>query len=189
MFHPHLDQACGVECPGCVAGQDFCRTPCWGTPKDISTLLDLGVGSQLMLDVFVDEDLKIVELLSPAERGHESLQVAFCGSGERGKDACTFQASERICSVHFAKPVEGRVSCCRSSFNQMLPRRLRADIAQSWNTQEGRALVDVWKVKHLRRPPIEGVHLQAALASRMIEALALIRLRHSSLEISSPPAA
>jgi len=60
-----------VECRDCEKGKRFCSEsrPCWGTPEDVSRLLDAGYADRLMLDWYAKDGGVDYYVVSPAAQG------------------------------------------------------------------------------------------------------------------------
>jgi hypothetical protein len=156
-----------ISCEGCSLGQAMCDRPCWGTPKDITRLVELGLGDRLMLAIFVSRDFEIVEVLTPAIPGLECRHNIVAGQ-PRATGGCVFQDRQtRRCMVHQWKPTEGQIACCqrfRGESGRIAANGLRARLAMSWMSPEGSALVQRWSEQFLpeRRLSIEELHRHIA---------------------------
>lgn len=125
------------EC-SCGACQRMCERSCWGTPDDIRKLIQAGFGSKLMLDWWIGEEDNIY-VLCPAETGHEGRSApSWPGMG------CILQKNG-LCTIHASglKPTEGKVASCKGT-----PGHVHESMAATWDTEEGRALVEEWESKY-----------------------------------------
>lgn len=128
-------------CPTCVS---MCyHRPCWPTPADAKRIIEAGFGVHLMLDWWcADEDhAEDIELLSPAIVGHATETAPMM---PRGK--CVFLDGADRCELHDQglKPTEGRLAIHGSTDGA----QVHQHIAESWDTDEGRAVVAAWKAEH-----------------------------------------
>jgi hypothetical protein len=129
------------EC-SCKACRSMCRRPCFGTPEDISKLIDAGYGDRLSLESHcgVNEDNQI-DFIAPALKGHESKVSPFAPGSEKG---CTFWKYGK-CELHNLgfKPTGGK-----KAIHDVSPESgdvISALVVETWNTEEGQALKDRWK--------------------------------------------
>lgn len=129
-------QSC--NCQDC---QNMCATrPCWGTPADVKAIIEAGFGASLMKDYWVGnfrndpDDYGDVIIISPAIVGHEGEPAPYWPSG-----ACTF-FKDGLCQIHDIKPAEGKAALCKGR----TPENIHEDIARSWDTPEGRAVVELF---------------------------------------------
>lgn len=130
------------SCNKCVA---MCtERVCWGTPKDIQHLIDLGYGNRLMRDYWVgnfkfpkpdilSKDYYDIHIICPADVGDEG---GYAPSWTF--KPCTFLTPDKRCEIHAHKPTEGRKANC----NHDSPIVLHAYVARTWDTPEGRAVVE-----------------------------------------------
>jgi len=133
------------SCSYCVS---MCEErPCWGTPKDIQHLIDLGHAKRLMQDYWVGNFLYEpenfdaqdyfdtyydIQIICPADIGNEG---GYAPSW-RFKQ-CTFLTPDKKCEIHMHKPLEGKKSMCkRYSLN------LHEYVARTWDTPEGKSVVE-----------------------------------------------
>jgi hypothetical protein len=95
------------------------RRPCWPTPAD-------------------REQDKTVYILTPAIAGCESGEAPAHPSGP-----CTFLDENNLCCLHDLdlKPTEGQLALCHNR----TPDGLHEQIGQTWNGDEGQALIDRWE--------------------------------------------
>ena len=134
------------SCTKCV---EMCANrPCWGIPKDIQHLIDLGYGKRLMQDYWggnfngtpIDADnfdgYYDIQIISPALVGHESGHSPFMPFGR-----CTFLTADNKCEIHVYKPTEGRKAIC----NHESPIILHAYVARTWDTPDGNAVVEQFR--------------------------------------------
>lgn len=123
------------NCDVCKA---MCRRPCWGTPAEMTKLIDARYGHRLMLDYWEGYDR--IYLICPAEKGREGMRARPFPLG-----GCVFQLENGFCELHVMglKPKEGR-----EAFHD-LPEgagyKLHRDIAEAWDTPVGRILVRRWE--------------------------------------------
>jgi hypothetical protein len=123
-----------TECD-CDTCKGYCaRRPCWGTPRDIKNLMELGYADRLMLDWWVaDEDIMII---CPAIINHGGKAAPFSPIG-----TCNFLTDKRLCEIHQVKPTEGKTASCKKNDYDV-----HHIVAMTWNSDEGRELVEKWKV-------------------------------------------
>lgn len=145
-----------IDSPPCSCStcQSMCKRPCWPTPSEVLKLIEAGHAHKLMLDYWVGNfgpekysfDTMVV---CPANPGKESISIAdggifsffdFFGDSGGICSGCVFQV-EGLCSLHDAhlKPAEGRVAHC-----QVKNTDLHEQVARTWDTDEGRAVVIKW---------------------------------------------
>lgn len=145
------------ECKGCLKGQKFCERACWPTPQEAKLLIEAGYGDKLMLDVWHNSKDGDTELLCPATPGYEtkgapgrdpvSILESLLGGPNPLRGGCVFQEPEtKLCLLHSEglKPFEGRKSCCKIENGKGLHKA----VASSWDTEEARELINVWKEKY-----------------------------------------
>lgn len=140
-----------ITCTGCSKGISMCKTfPCRGTPEEIQKLIDAGYVDKLQIDYWIgnpDSTItgnpfpKDVFYLRPAVLGQEKTKAGF--SRKRGN--CTFLTTEEKCGLHDLglKPTEGKISCCKD--NTLPTQELNHMIIHTWDTEEGRNLIENWK--------------------------------------------
>ena len=126
-----------VEC-SCTECKDMCRRPCWGTPEDARRLIEAGHARRLMIDYWQGFDSDIL-ILCPAVKGHEGQWAPSCPTG-----GCTFQTADGMCEVHPIKPTEGAVA-----IHNQYHKNLHWEMAQSWDNDDGRAVIQLWR-EHLK---------------------------------------
>lgn len=140
------------DCPRC---KSMCHgRPCWGTPEDIARIIDAGHESSLMLEWY-EGDGKVVELLAPAIEGFQGQGAPYWPQGR-----CVFLDPDDHCILHAPglKPIEGRVTSCKGGINLTAVHKA---IISSWESDDGRALVRMWRsrrpVRAERPGPLEFV--------------------------------
>lgn len=134
MTTPVFECAC-KECVGACK-----KRPCWGTPQDIKKLMAAGLGGKLMEDYWVrsSHDEGNIMIISPAIRGYEGHGAPFSPFGR-----CVFLDKNDRCEIHDMKPTEGaEARCCDASHDAQ---EIHQRMAFSWDTNEGRALVEEWR--------------------------------------------
>jgi hypothetical protein len=115
------------------------RRPCWPTPDDAQRLIDAGFAERLMLDWWFDRAQdKTVHVLTPAIAGREGGQAPAIPSGR-----CTFLSDDGLCGLHNfgLKPTEGKQALCK----ERTPAGLHEQIAQTWQSDAGKAVIDAWE--------------------------------------------
>jgi hypothetical protein len=121
----------------CDKCKSCCQRPCWGTPSEIQKLIDAGF-NRLMYDYWVrsNEEGGDIDIICPALKGYENRAAPFWPEGQ-----CTFQDENGLCELHDLglKPLEGRVVHCKASFPS-----LHEDVAMTWDTEEGKAIVSLF---------------------------------------------
>jgi len=125
----------------CETCQSMCKRPCWGTPEEIFDIMIAGHGDRLMLDYWVDSFNGDIKIVCPASKGCESFGAPYVVD-----KPCTFQdASSGLCALHSTglKPVEGREVWC--GIDPESAQALHEQVAKLWDTEEGRAVVELWK--------------------------------------------
>lgn len=136
------------SCSTCVG---YCESnPGWPTPSEAALLLDAGHAGRLMLDRWFAEDgLPDVDLLMPAARGYEGTRarhpsgLAILLEGGYRRGACTFLTGEGRCAI-YGEP--GRPVECRAAHHaDRTYVGLHRDVAATWHTDEGRAVVARWR--------------------------------------------
>lgn len=156
-----LDFVKTPECSGCNNGIRMCYNfPCMGTLKEIKAIIKAGYAKSLMLDYWVgsgenEEFDKIrfnpfkedVPYLNPAIVGLESKKAPFARHGK-----CTLLVDNK-CSLHEQglKPIGGKIACCKvdqvyiNENGKYKHIDNRIAILHTWNTEEGRAVIEEWK--------------------------------------------
>jgi hypothetical protein len=124
-------------CEKCVA---ICENrPCWGTPIEIAKLIELGFGNRMMLDWWADAGGDDIYIICPAVVGYEGDRSPFFPVGR-----CSMLENDR-CVVHQWKPTEGRENFgCK----QAKEAPSHEEVARTWDTEEGRKVVRLWKELH-----------------------------------------
>jgi hypothetical protein len=136
------------SCTDCV--QRCKEHPGWPTPEEAEKMLDADLASAMMLDWWdADESLPYTEVLSPASVGYGGIRApeltgdlwTFLRSPPPIRGACVF-LREGLCEVHNTdfKPFE-----CRYHHHAFDQPTIHLAAAASWNTPEGKALVERWK--------------------------------------------
>lgn len=152
----------------------MCAIPCWGSPADIIRLVRRGESGRLDRLTAYLPDYRTVDLLAPvfADAGGRLVSV-HDPAGIPGGSTCTFfERDTGLCSVHCAKPTEGRLACCRREGRDGLA--LRDEIATTWDTPSGRRLVAWWRARYAGATPCRQPdlcrravqHVTAILAER-----------------------
>jgi len=119
------------------------RRPCWPTPAEARRLIAAGYGDRMMLDWWEregygdDEDRADILLLCPAAVGHEGRQAPHDALGR-----CTFLTADELCEIHQMKPLEGAEAMCTGPNNGL---ELHRRLADTWDTEEGEDVVDLWQ--------------------------------------------
>ncbi len=123
-----------TEC-SCKCCIEMCMRPCWPLPEEAEKMIKAGLANKLWLDYWGDADDKIF-IVGPAAVGYEGKDAPFWPIGK-----CTF-LKEDLCEIHNSgfKPFEGRVSDCKKNLPD-----LHGDVAQTWNSEKGREVVELWK--------------------------------------------
>jgi hypothetical protein len=101
-------------------------------------LIEQGYAERLMLDHWVAEPY--VYVVCPAEKGSEGdYAPSWPGHG------CVMQDAAGLCRLHDLglKPAEGRLARCANS-ERPTPSGLHRDVADTWDSQEGRDVVALW---------------------------------------------
>ena len=142
------------EC-SCWECANMCeRAPCWPTPAQAASLINLGYGGRLALysrDIVeygktpIDATWVPVEVIAPAGMGRGG------GEGHRLPLPCTFLTDDKECEIHTLqnahgrplKPLEGRLASCKQEHSDQA-RTLRYDVGQLWRTPVGHAVVNKW---------------------------------------------
>ena len=153
----------------CTTCQGMClHRPCWGTPAEMQALINAGHGGKLMLNFWQPDERMVdsvsgdkVYILQPATRLHEGRwapEIGFEGYMLWVKGLqqdpftwpCAFLSPKRLCQLHDAglKPIEGRLASCLPE-NSAAPggprNNVHFEVAQTWNTPQGRAVVKAWR--------------------------------------------
>lgn len=133
-------------CKECV---ESCERPCWGTPQEISHLLDLGLADKLMLDWWESYPSNIY-IVCPANPGHGGRGAPedpwgfgiFSSMGKSSlRSGCIFQDKDTKCALQeIGKPAEARKTRCDSDCSG-----LHEAVARTWDTDKGRAVVERWR--------------------------------------------
>jgi hypothetical protein len=138
-----------IEC-SCNECKEMClRHPCWGTPKEMLKLIELGYGRRLMMDYYFDTSGKFgrketqINIITPALVGYEGSVAPF-GKNNR----CTFLNSQNLCEIHNIKPIEGKIAshaCERPKDGRHSSMsKLHLSIVNMWATHEGEQAVKAW---------------------------------------------
>lgn len=134
------------SCDECKAS---CRRPCWPTPTEARGLIELGYASWMMRDYWVgtytyDEATEVyidsnIYIICPAAKGSEGRTAPFWLEFE----GCVLQTKNGLCSIHDSgfKPYEARV-VGHDTIDE--DRTLHEEVAMMWDSEEGRAVVDLW---------------------------------------------
>lgn len=130
-----------TEC-SCKLCKSMCSRPCFGTPEDIQGLIDLGYGDRLCLDWHcgLNDHAKIF-IITPALKGSEGKKAPAVPTSVSG---CTFLNYGK-CSIHNSghKPLGPKLAYHAQPSTEY--RRSSGDyIAETWNSDKGRALVEKW---------------------------------------------
>lgn len=167
-------------CEGCEKGIKMCKRACWPTPEEVVNLIATGYGNRLMLDMWARDPDKggHIFIIAPATPGYESryapdveilskteeelgqmdpeivMEFMFrtMMSGVTGGGAiyggCNFQSPEGLCELHplGLKPFEGKKACCKVKL-----KGLHGSVANSWNSDLGRTVVEEWKRDFLKQ--------------------------------------
>ena len=124
-------------CEECKA---MCDRPCWPSPDEARTLIELGYAKKMMNDYWArfGEDKGDIQIISPAHVGYEGQQAPFWPTGK-----CTLLTDESLCSIHdICKPIEGRMATCDDT--QRNPPNWHLEVANMWDSPEGEAVVRLW---------------------------------------------
>lgn len=126
------------EACSCQTCQDMCRRrPCWPAPDEARQLIEMGYGKRMMLDYWsgYPDDIEIV---APANNEYEGRKAGLFPFGR-----CVFLTEEGLCELHNtgAKPMEGRLAMC----GDRTPYGLHQDVAEMWDSEEGREVVELWR--------------------------------------------
>lgn len=127
----------------CDTCKSMCEVPCWPTPEEAKTLIRLGYGPKMMLNVRYFSKYEVA-VISPARRGAEGQ------SGYYGSYGCVLQKRGR-CTIHtVCKPIEGRLAICSGRE----PIQLRDRVLQLWDNDAARRLVRRWIHKYAKNPKL-----------------------------------
>lgn len=133
------------SCPSCVRMCTHSR-PCWGTPKEIKNLIEMGYANRLMEDYYEGdldgEDMPYTGIITPAITGHENKQAPFFPVGK-----CTFLTSENKCEIHSMKPIEGKVATHGVGNDSW---KVHRSLVNIWDTNDGKYVVALWREKRKR---------------------------------------
>lgn len=134
-----------TEC-ACERCSNMCTRPCWGTPKEINKLINLGYGDRLMLDFWGGSGkCKDIEILCGAIKGREGRKSGFWPRDQKG---CTFW-NDGLCDLHSKKlkPIEGRLANCETveTEDDDGEPSVHEEVAKLWNTEYARKVVAKWK--------------------------------------------
>jgi hypothetical protein len=112
------------SCEECKA---MCWRPCWGLPEEFHRLMDTGLGHRLSLGCW--------------EEGQEKIYFLYPSQEDNG---CTFWNEKHLCEIHESgmKPLDGYISD-----HHYLTPWVRRDIIMTWNTPEGKQIIERWKRK------------------------------------------
>lgn len=127
------------ECDECLS---MCLRPCWGTVEEIEKLVLAGHHYFLMLDFLVGDE-EPIDVLCPALKGYGGQRAPPVPHSRHG---CKF-FKDKKCLLHDKnlKPLEGR---CGFHGDQCKENdKIHILIGESWDCEEGRKLIEVWKGK------------------------------------------
>lgn len=129
----------------CNKCKDMCFSPCLPTPEDASKLIDMGYADKLDTDYYGRQTNEIPPT-DAYEGWWSDLQVNYLRPVSRSKrkhaTRCVFQHGG-LCKLHgICKPKEGRDAHCTMTREE--GRTLVEPIYQSWDTYEGRVVLDKW---------------------------------------------
>ena len=119
----------------CKVCKSYCCRPGWWTVEEASHAIDSGYAGRMMLEMDADFSFGV---LSPAFRGCESNFALQ----EFAKNGCCF-LSDGLCELHGTdfQPLECRF--CHHS-RQGLGQRCHHDLEISWDTKNGKRLIQKW---------------------------------------------
>ena len=133
-YRPFISECSCDKCKGMCK-----RRPCWGTPDEMEKVINTEFVDRLMIDYWADleGDIKIV---CPAIKGYEKRCAPFWPTGQ-----CSLFTPGGLCPLHNLglKPIEGRVASCITSEDDSL----HGEIAEMWDTEKGRSVVQLFKQK------------------------------------------
>ncbi len=131
-----------TECKGCVNGINMCkRRPCWGTVDDFKKIIDAGNSKKLMIEYYNSDSLnsnKNIYFLSGASNGNERSKADW-----NPKGTCLFLEND-LCSINSIKPTMGAIACCKG--DQPNHKKDNEECIATWDTKEGKNLIEKWKV-------------------------------------------
>lgn len=135
----------------CSRCESMCRfAPGWPAVEEAAQLLDAGYGPRMMLDWWnPDGDLPYTEILCPATVGDEGGVAPPVSGGifaffaSTGKGTCTLLKAGK-CEIY---GVPGRPVECRAARHDVDNPGLHRNVAATWNSEAGRALVARWKAE------------------------------------------
>lgn len=135
-----------TEC-SCDKCKTMCHGPCWGTVEDIKRIIEAGLESRLQVDWYEgDDDGEDTEVLTPALKGRE---MEYSLSYPRSLRGCTFW-NNGLCDLHASglKPTEGKLAHHSIIGDKKIHQDIHMAVLETWRTDEGRALVALWKDKY-----------------------------------------
>jgi hypothetical protein len=142
VLEAHKPYICECACDEC---KKMCDRPCWGTPEEIRTAIDIIGPQHFMYDYwagkFPDGENYNPPIICPALVGYEGGRAPFIPDGK----CCLQYKDTGLCAIHQWKPFEGRVG----DHNE-IPKEcgwLHAAVGRLWDTPEGRAVVAYWKTR------------------------------------------
>lgn len=137
-----------VEC-SCKNCASMCKNvPCWGTPEEAEAIINAGHTDKLMIDYWVSSP--DIYMIQPAIVGFGGKEAPYHKEG-----TCAF-LQNNLCTLHDSKlkPIEGRAAHCSTKLKEnniskeayhVQMRTLRKEIAEAWDTDKGREIVDKFK--------------------------------------------
>jgi hypothetical protein len=103
---------------------------------DLGKIIEAGYADRLMLDYWgTDFDTEDILILAPAIKDYCKKHAPFFPIG-----TCNF-FNGGLCEIHQIKPLEGKTNSCKPPHYDIHFR-----LAQTWDTEEGRKLVEKWKL-------------------------------------------
>lgn len=170
----NLDNLMTYQCMGCTNGIKMCyNRPCWGTPNEFRRIIDAGFASKLMIDFWHGGEAQIpgvgknpfnhnVFFLCGALAGKEGDIVGLNPTGK-----CSLLNEKDQCSIHDIKPIQGRTSCCKhpDAYDE------RIDILRLWDTEEGKSLIEEWKIMVKLNKPTEVPEITLSSAFEMLTSI------------------
>lgn len=150
-----LSQFPDVEC-SCKECAEACEySPCWGTPEEIRFLIFVGYGKRMTLHDLDGTDFGLrtrkVKIVTPGFAG--LLRRVTTSTFYTG--ICEFLVKEDLtkmglCELHDKKlkPLEGRIVDHAISPEEGV--MIRRAVFETWDTPEGRSVVDMWVKEYLR---------------------------------------